>query len=90
VDIFSLNLKPRQSTNKKKRMNIAELQANIKCRDAIFRLEGFEPTGFILLTDKAVLLGVGTYAESTQELVAYIKQHKTAEGFVYSKTVGLV
>lgn len=67
-------------------MNTSELQANIKSRDAIFRLEGFEPTGSILLTDQAVLAGKGTYAESTQELIAYVKHHKTVDGFVYSKT----
>lgn len=66
-------------------MNTAELQANIKSRDAIFRLEGFEPTGSILLTDKAVLAGKGTYSEASSELIAYAKAHKTTDGFVYSK-----
>ena len=67
----------------------SRLKNIIKQVDAIFALEGFQPTSSILDTDRAVLAGVGTYAESTKELVDYVKKHKTAEGFVYSKTQGL-
>jgi hypothetical protein len=61
----------------------------IKQVDAIFALEGFEPTDMKRNTDKAVLAGVGTYSESVAELVEYVKQNKTVDGFKYSKAIGL-
>ena len=67
----------------------SRLKNIIKQVDAIFAFEGFQPIGSILDTDRAVLAGVGTYAESTKELVEYVKTLKTAKGFVYSKTPGL-
>jgi hypothetical protein len=59
------------------------IQRAITQVDAIFRLEGFEPSDSILETDRVVLAGLGTYAESAQLLIEYVKLHKTADGFIY-------
>jgi|GEM_PF-6037576 hypothetical protein len=64
-----------------------EISDAIKLVDAIFALEGFSPSESILATDRAVLAGVGSYAESAQELIAYARRHKTTKGFIYSKTI---
>jgi len=61
----------------------------IKFVDSVFRLEGFEPTAAIKAVDEAVLAGVGNYEEAVQEMIAHVKKHKTADGFVYSKSIGL-
>lgn len=63
---------------------------NIKQIDAIFAFEGFTPSQSVIDTDRAVLAGVGSYAESTRELIDYVKKHKSVEGFIYSKTIGLM
>ena len=55
--------------------------------DAVFRLEGFEPTAAMTAIRKAVLAGVGDYEDAVQEIIAYAKEHKSVEGFVYSKSV---
>jgi len=61
--------------------------AAIKFVDSVFRLEGFEPTAAIKAIDKAVLAGVGDYDAAAAEIVAYAKEHKNIDGFVYSKSV---
>jgi len=33
-----------------------------------------------------VLAGVGDYEDAVQEIIAYAKEHKTIDGFVYSKS----
>ena len=66
-----------------------ELLDDIKQTDAIFALSGFEKTDSVRATDAAVLAGAGTYEEARAELLAYVREHKTSEGFVYSKAVGL-
>lgn len=62
---------------------------HIRRVNGIFALEGIEPGAATLAADRAVLAGVGTYRESVQELLAYVKEHQTLDGFVYSKAVGL-
>ena len=66
-----------------------KILTTIKHVDAIFALEGFEPTVTKRKTDKAVLAGIGTYSEAAQELIQYVKKNKTVDGFVYSKSAGL-
>ena len=66
-----------------------ELLDDIKQTDAIFALSGFEKTDSVRATDAAVLAGVGTYQEAGAELLAYVREHKTSEGFIYSKAMGL-
>jgi glycerol-3-phosphate cytidylyltransferase-like family protein len=61
----------------------------IKFVESVFRLEGFEPTECMNAIDRAVLAGVGDYEDAVQEMIAYAKEHKSADGFVYSKAVGL-
>lgn len=61
----------------------------IKQRDAIFALEGFHKTDTVRSIDAAVLAGVGTYEEAITELTAYVHQHKTIDGFSYSKAIGV-
>ena len=58
---------------------------NITQGDAIFALEGFEKTDTIRAIDEAVLAGVGTYEEAAAEMLVYVREHKTVDGFVYSK-----
>ena len=67
----------------------ATLQASIVQIDAIFALEGFRADESIRATNNAVLAGRGSYEESITELISHIKAHKTARGFVYSKSVDL-
>jgi hypothetical protein len=69
--------------------NRKELLDDIKQRDAIFALEGFEKTDTIRGIDEAVLAGVGTYEEAAAEMLVHVHQHKTIEGFAYSKAVDL-
>jgi imidazoleglycerol phosphate synthase glutamine amidotransferase subunit HisH len=68
-------------------MTKSNIENAIKHVDAIFALEGFTPSESIRATDRAVLAGVGSYAESAQELIEHVKRHKTVDGFVYSKTI---
>ena len=71
-------------------INKTKIQNAIKQVDAIFAFEGFEPSRNILEIDKSVLAGVGSYAESADELIEYVKKNKSVDGFIYSKTVGLM
>ncbi len=54
--------------------------------DAIFALEGFEPTDQIRAIDAAVLAGRISYAQAAQEMKQYTLQHKTVDGFVASRS----
>lgn len=64
---------------------IAKIKEIIKQRDAIFRLEGFEPTDQTRAIDAAVLAGRVTNAQVIKEMVAFAKQHKTTDGFIESR-----
>jgi hypothetical protein len=61
------------------------MRESIRQTDAIFALEGFEPDAQGRAIDAAVLAGRVTNAQAADELVAYVKEHKTAEGFVESR-----
>jgi len=54
--------------------------------DAIFALEGFQPTEQSKAIDAAVLAGRVTLTQAANELREYIKQHKAVEGFVASRS----
>lgn len=54
--------------------------------DAIFALEGFEPTDQVRAIDAAVLAGRISYAQVAQEMKQYTQQHKTVDGFVASRS----
>ena len=63
----------------------ARLREAMRQRDAIFRLEGFEPTDMSRAVDAAVLAGRVTNKQAGDEMVAYVKEHKTLEGFLQSR-----
>jgi hypothetical protein len=65
---------------------IARIKDAIKQTDAIFRLEGFEPTDQSRAIDTAILAGRVTNAQVIDELVEYAKQHKTTDGFIESRS----
>lgn len=54
--------------------------------DAIFRLEGFEPTAMERAMDAAVLAGRVTTSQIIKEMREYIMQHKTLDGFIQSRS----
>lgn len=62
---------------------------SIRQTDAIFALEGFEPTAQTKAINAAVLAGRVTRAQVAQEMVSYIQQHQTVEGFVATR-VGVI
>jgi vacuolar-type H+-ATPase subunit I/STV1 len=53
--------------------------------DAIFALEGFEPTEQIHAIRAAVLSGRVTHAQVVEEMRDYAMQHKTTDGFIQSR-----
>jgi hypothetical protein len=54
--------------------------------DAIFALEGFEPSEQHKALDRAVLAGRVTPEQVCDEMLAYAKQHKSTDGFAASRT----
>jgi hypothetical protein len=65
---------------------LARMKDAIKQRDAIFALEGFEPTEQTRAIDAAVLAGRVTRSQVAREMVEYAKQHKTTDGFIESRS----
>jgi len=53
--------------------------------DAIFALEGFEPTEERKAIREAVMTGRVTLDQVISEKVEYAKQHKTIDGFLESR-----
>ena len=66
-------------------MNKEELKKIYAQADAIFALEGFEKTDEDRRMDEAVLAGRITNEEVIQEMLAYIHEHKSLDGFVDSR-----
>jgi hypothetical protein len=60
---------------------IKELNDAIKQTDAIFALEGFEPTEQIHGIRAAVLAGRATYPQAIKKMCEYVTQNKTLDGF---------
>ena len=54
--------------------------------DAIFRLEGLEPTAMDRAMDAAVLDGRVTTAQVIKEMREYVMQYKSMDGFIQSRT----
>jgi flagellar motor switch protein FliG len=54
--------------------------------DAIFALEGFEPTEQRKLINEAVLAGRVSHSQAIEEMLDFIKKHKTVRGFVESRS----
>ena len=54
--------------------------------DAIFRLEGLEPTAMDRAMDAAVLAGRVTTAQVIKEMREYVMQYKSMDGFIQSRT----
>jgi addiction module RelB/DinJ family antitoxin len=65
---------------------IERIKDAIEQTDAIFALEGFEPTEQTRAIDAAVLAGRVTSSQVVEEMVEYAKQNKTTEGFIESRT----
>lgn len=65
---------------------IRRIKDACKQTDAIFRLEGFEPTEQKQEIDAAVLAGRISRSQVIEELRDYAMQHKTTEGFIESRT----
>ena len=53
--------------------------------DAIFRLEGLEPTAMDRAMDAAVLAGRVTTAQLIEEMREYVMQYKSMDGFIRSR-----
>ena len=53
--------------------------------DAIFRLEGLEPTAMDRAMDAAVLAGRVTTAQVIKEMREYAMQYKSMDGFIRSR-----
>lgn len=64
----------------------ATIRDAIKQTDAIFALEGFEPTGQKRAIDAAVLAGRVTFTQVAEEMRDYAMQHKTTDGFIQSRS----
>lgn len=65
---------------------IAKIKHAIEQTDAIFRLEGFEPTEQTRRIDAAVLAGRVTFSQVVAEMRDYAMQHKSTDGFIESRT----
>ena len=58
----------------------------IRQTDAIFALDGFEPTPHSKAINEAMLEGRVTPSQVIAELKAYLREHKTMDGFVASRS----
>lgn len=63
----------------------AEMREVIKQVDAIFALEGFEKTEQSRKIDEAILAGRVFNQQVIDEMIAYVKEHKTTDGFIESR-----
>ena len=61
-----------------------ELIEAMEQTDAILALEGFEKTEERKAMNRAVLAGRFTHGQLADLLLAYVKQHKTINGFIES------
>jgi len=64
---------------------VATMQEAFRQADAIWRLEGFDPTAQSRAIDAAILAGRVTNAQVIEEMEAYANEHKTTEGFIESR-----
>lgn len=80
-----MNAIPKPETVRLSDEEVARLREAMRQRDAIFRLEGFEPTDITRAIDEAILAGRVTAKQATDEMVAYAKQYKCLDGFIQSR-----
>jgi len=65
---------------------VARMKENFRQIDAIFALEGFQPTAQSRAIDAAVLAGRVTEAQVIEEMREYAMEHKTTRGFIESRS----
>ena len=61
------------------------IEEAIKQADAIFALEGFQPSVQKRAIDNAVLNGRVTFKQAADEMAEYAKTHKNLDGFLKSR-----
>lgn len=49
------------------------------------RLDGFEKTDFVQTINEAVLAGRVTIGQVNKELIEYVREHKTTDGFLENR-----
>ena len=64
----------------------SKMRETIKQVDAIFALEGFEKTEQSRKIDEAVLSGKVSRQQVIDEMLIYVKEHKTTRDFIESRT----
>ena len=64
----------------------ARMAEAIRQTEAIWALEGFEPTPHNKAINEAMLKGRVTPSQVIAELKDYVRQHKTMDGFVSSRS----
>jgi flagellar motor switch protein FliG len=64
----------------------AALIKAIEQTDAIFALEGFEPTEQRKAINEAALVGRVSHSQVIEEMLEFIKEHKTVRGFVETRS----
>jgi hypothetical protein len=62
-----------------------KLEEAIKQTDAIFRLEGFEPTEENRIVREAVINGRVTYDQVIKERIEFISKNKSSDGFINTR-----
>ena len=68
-----------------KKVTTEKLREAIRQTDAIFALEGFEPTAQSRAINNAVLAGRVTHAQVIAEMVDYFTTQKKVDGFVATR-----
>lgn len=64
---------------------LASYAAAIEQAEAVFALEGMAPTAQDKAIDAAILAGRVSPEQAREELLAYVTQHKTMDGFFESR-----
>lgn len=64
----------------------ARMAYAIRQTEAIFALDGFDPTPDSKAINEAMLEGRVTPSQVIAELKAYLREHKTMDGFVSSRS----
>lgn len=64
----------------------ARMAEAIRQTEAIFALDGFDPTPDSRAINEAILDGRVTPSQMIAELKAYLREHKTMDGFVASRS----
>jgi len=65
---------------------VENIEEAIRQKDAIWALEGFQPTDEIRAVEAAVLAGRITFGQAAEEMRDYAMEHKTMSGFIASRS----